>query len=377
MRFVLFYHSIASCWNHGNAHFLRGVVRELLARGHQVIIYEPHDGWSRLNALQEGGGSASLQEAEALLPGVIVRPYDARTLDLEDAVDGADVVIAHEWNSSDVISGLSRLGLAGGRFTLLFHDTHHRGVTAPGEIDAFDLEGFDAVLAFGEVLREIYERKGWSRRTFVWQEAADVTLFKPSSDSEPELDLIWIGNWGDGERERELEEFLVGPIERLSLKARIHGVRYPQAVRDRLIRAGIDYAGWLPNHRVPQAFALARVTAHVPRRPYVEALPGIPTIRVFEELACGIPLVSAPWADTERLFPAGSFLMANTGAAMTAALQDVLNDAALARSLSETGRQAILARHTCAHRVDELLSIIDGVRVNVPGASLPREGALA
>ena len=29
MKFVLFCHSLVSDWNHGNAHFLRGVVREL------------------------------------------------------------------------------------------------------------------------------------------------------------------------------------------------------------------------------------------------------------------------------------------------------------------------------------------------------------
>ena len=28
MKFVLFYHSLVSDWNHGNAHFLRGIVRE-------------------------------------------------------------------------------------------------------------------------------------------------------------------------------------------------------------------------------------------------------------------------------------------------------------------------------------------------------------
>ena len=32
---------------------------------------------------------------------------------------------------------------------------------------------------------------------------------------------------------------------------------------------------------------------HVPRRPYVETLPGIPTIRPFEALACGTPVVAA------------------------------------------------------------------------------------
>ena len=29
MKFVLFHHSLVSDWNHGNAHFLRGVVAAL------------------------------------------------------------------------------------------------------------------------------------------------------------------------------------------------------------------------------------------------------------------------------------------------------------------------------------------------------------
>ena len=37
MRFVLFYHSLISDWNHGNAHFLRGIVRELHRHGVDVL----------------------------------------------------------------------------------------------------------------------------------------------------------------------------------------------------------------------------------------------------------------------------------------------------------------------------------------------------
>jgi spore maturation protein CgeB len=55
MRVVMFYHSIVSDWNHGNAHFLRGVATELLARGHEVAVYEPKDGWSVTNLLREKG----------------------------------------------------------------------------------------------------------------------------------------------------------------------------------------------------------------------------------------------------------------------------------------------------------------------------------
>jgi spore maturation protein CgeB len=90
----------------------------------------------------------------------------------------------------------------------------------------------------------------------------------------------------------------------------------------------------------------------------VEALPGIPTIRPFEALACGIPLVSAPWEDSEGLFtPGKDFITARDGGEMQRHLRAVLNDREMARELAEHGLRTVLRRHTCAHRVDELLAI--------------------
>ena len=40
MKIVMFYHSLLSDWNHGNAHFLRGIVRELQSRGVKVQVCE-------------------------------------------------------------------------------------------------------------------------------------------------------------------------------------------------------------------------------------------------------------------------------------------------------------------------------------------------
>jgi len=175
---------------------------------------------------------------------------------------------------------------------------------------------------------------------------------------EPECDLVWIGNWGDEERSEELHEFLIRPVQELGLRARAYGVRYPERALAALDRAGIEFGGWLPNHAVPGVFARARVTIHVPRRPYTKALPGIPTIRPFEALACGIPLVSSPWDDVEDLFDAGrDYLTANDGNEMKECLNALLRDRDLARRLSENGLRTILTRHTCGHRVDELLAI--------------------
>ncbi|HYD70433.1 CgeB family protein [Azospirillum sp.] len=357
MRFVLFCHSLVSCWNHGNAHFLRGIVRELMARGHAVRVLEPADGWSRSNLLADGG-PAAVDDFHAAFPGMTSETYSPATLDLEEALDGADVVLVHEWTDPALVARIGRHRARGGRYRLLFHDTHHRVVSKPEEMAALDLSAYDGVLAFGEVLRERYLRLGWTGRAWTWHEAADTALFRPMPGAPEDGDLVWVGNWGDGERTAELHEFLLGPVRDLKLRARVHGVRYPGHALEALKRSGIAYAGWLANHKAPAAFARHRVTVHVPRRPYVEALPGIPTIRVFEALACGIPLVSAPWNDAEGLFrPGADYLVARNGTAMAELLRVLLNEPAMAASIARSGLETIRRRHTCAHRVEELLSV--------------------
>jgi spore maturation protein CgeB len=92
----------------------------------------------------------------------------------------------------------------------------------------------------------------------------------------------------------------------------------------------------------------------------VAALPGIPTIRPFEALACGIPLVSAPWQDAEHLFhPGADFLFAHCGSQMREQLEMLLAHPEVAQSQAASGLKTIQERHTCRHRVDELLEVIE------------------
>jgi len=98
----------------------------------------------------------------------------------------------------------------------------------------------------------------------------------------------------------------------------------------------------------------------VPRRPYVESLPGVPTIRPFEALACGIPLISARWDRTGGLFEPGvDFLVARDRREMVEHLRGLVGDVARRRCLAARGLATIRDRHTCAHRVDELLAICE------------------
>ena len=358
MRFVYFTHSLASCWNHGNAHFLRGVLRDLVARGHEVRAFEPAGAWSRQNLLANGGpgADASWRDTYAELSSTVYEPG----ANLAELVEGADTVIVHEWNEPALVAAIGRLRRAGHRFRLLFHDTHHRAVSEPDAMRRYDLSAYDGVLAFGQALADVYRGWGWGDRVFVWHEAADTRLFHPPATEHARAGAVWIGNWGDGERTAELETFLFGPVAALNLPLDVYGVRYPEPALEMLARYGARYRGWLPNPRAPAVFAKHKITVHVPRRFYATTLPGIPTIRVFEALACGIPLVSAPWRDTEALFtPDQDFLMARDGVEMQRHLAALEADPALCASLAAHGLATIRARHTCAHRVDELLGILD------------------
>lgn len=388
MKIVMFYHSLLSDWNHGNAHFLRGVVSELRSRSYDVCVYEPKDAWSLQNLLAEHTDDP-IQRFRAAYPSLESIRYDLKTLDIDQALDGAALVIVHEWNDHNLVRRIGEHRHKVGGYRLLFHDTHHRSVSDRSSMAAYHLTHYDGVLAFGNVIRDIYLAQGWTQHAWTWHEAADTRIFHPidaigsQENLAPQLpsllgkgeqltssspligerskwfgDLVWIGNWGDEERTAELYEFLIEPVKALGIKAQVHGVRYPQEAIASLASAGIEYAGWLPNYEVPQVFSRFKVTVHVPRRPYVKALPGIPTIRVFEALACGIPLVSAPWEDVEDLFtPGKDFLIARTGEEMQRHLSTLLQDENKRKEIAYHGRQTILYRHTCAHRVDELLEI--------------------
>src|SRR3954471_23399979 len=98
MRIAMFYHSLLSDWNHGNAHFLRGVVSELRFRGHDVRVYEPRDNWSLAN-LRAEHGEQPVKEFHAAYPGLDSIAYDPAAIDLRTVLQDAQLVIVHEWNT--------------------------------------------------------------------------------------------------------------------------------------------------------------------------------------------------------------------------------------------------------------------------------------
>lgn len=363
LKIALFSHSLVSDWNHGNAHFLRGLARELVRLGHQVRCYEELGSWSLTNLMKHEGERAieAVDSFRRTYPELDIRFYksgDAQFSQyLDDELKETELVLLHEWNDPHVVNSVLALKQKH-KFAALFHDSHHRAYTNAGEILKFHLHLVDGVLAFGEPLRRIYADGFGVSRVWTFHEAADVEQFRPLRRRKS-IDLVWIGNWGDEERTCELEEFLIGPAMDLpELRVVAHGVRYPELALQKLAQANIEYRGYLPNLFSPQVYAESMVTVHVPRRQYANGLAGIPTIRVFEALACGIPLVCSPWSDEEKLFRAGEdYLVVRDGREMKAELQRLVNDSRARQQLAENGARTIRERHTCAHRAQQLISI--------------------
>jgi spore maturation protein CgeB len=363
LHIALFAHSMVSDWNHGNAHFLRGLMRELVRMGHTVRCYEELSSWSLTNLMKQEGERAieAIDAFRRTYPELDIHFYKSNDADfqqfLEDELKETDVVLLHEWNDPHVVNRVLALKKKFG-FIALFHDSHHRAHTSAGEILKFHLHLVDGVLAFGESIRRIYVDGFGVTQAWTLHEAADVRQFHPLQRRK-ETDIIWIGNWGDDERNAELEEFLIRPAIALpDLCVVAHGVRYPELALQKLVNANIEYRGYLPNILSPQVYAESVVTVHIPRRQYANGLAGIPTIRVFEALACGIPLVCSPWVDEENLFrPGEDYLVVRDGAEMTAQLRYLRRDGSARHQLAENGLKAIRERHTCAHRAQQLMSI--------------------
>ena len=359
MRFAFFYQSVISDWNHGNAHFLRGLMGALQARGHEAVCYEQIDNWSLANLLLEAPDA--ITRFETRFPGLRYEQYAlGPSLEawLRERLGQADVAIVHEWNEPEVIALLGRLCDELG-VRSAFHDTHYRVVLDAEYRGQLGLERFDEIVAYSPSVAERYHELGF-RNVHVVHEAADVTVFRPLKVPK-QHDVVFIGNYGDGDRNDELEQFVFGPRRQLPhLRYAMYGVRYPEAVLERMRNGlNVQFRGWIANAEVPRVYSAAKVVLHVPRRQYLALLPGTPTIRIFEALASGACLVSLPWPDTDRLFTAGEdYLVARTPGEMRDLLAWLCEDPAARERIGSHGRATILARHTCDHRAGQLLEIL-------------------
>src|SRR6185437_6182252 len=122
-------------------------------------------------------GPQPLFEFYKAYPQLSSNRYDLDELNLDEALQGAQLVLVHEWNDPGLVERIGEYRHAQKHFLLFFHDTHHR-VAAQSTLP-FNLNYYDGVLAYGQVLTDKYLRNAWTRRAWTWHEAADVRVFHP------------------------------------------------------------------------------------------------------------------------------------------------------------------------------------------------------
>ena len=366
IRFRIFAHSWVSDWNHSSAHFLRGLVRELLRMGHEVRCYEELGSWS-LSNLVKAEPELAVQAVEQFrreFPELDVRFYQlGATLreTLQPELRGADVVMVHERNSPEVANAILALKPELG-FLCLLHDTGCRALSDAGEMLRFHLQFFDGVLAFAEPVRRVYADGFGLPRAWTFHDAADVSHFVPR-DAPREIDLLVRGGGVGVRGGDEWLEYLTQSVAELrNLPTGLRAAYYCEQESRTLSDAGVKYRGYLPNLMTPEVYARSALSLHMPERPCSSDSGGIPCIRMFEALACGATLLCAGWHDQEQLFRSGEdYILIHSGAEMKPKILRLLRDESARRQIGANGRDTILRSHTCAHRAAQLVEICEGL----------------
>ena len=361
MKFVYFTHSLASCWNHGNAHFLRGVLRELSVAGTRS---RPRAGRApgASRTCSQDHGEAGLDAYRAHYPELSsqtlrTRHRSGRAARRRGRGDRPRVERAVARRRDRPPAPQRRAGSRSSSTTPTTAPSAIRTRSAPSTSTATTACSPSA----RHWRRSIAAGAGataFTSGTRLRTRACSVRLRRRTSGA----GLVWIGNWGDDERSAELESFLFRPAQ---TRRPCRSTSTASAIRTtpwrRSRRYGARYRGWLPN-------AARAGGLRAPSRDRARAAP----------LLCRH---AAGHSDDPRLRGAGlrhSAGLARPGATRkacsvpatrlssspatrprwSAISRALANDADLRRSLVASGLDAIRSRHTCAHRVDELLAIL-------------------
>jgi spore maturation protein CgeB len=344
IRIVVLGLSITSSWGNGHATTYRGLVRELVKRGHQVLFLERDVPWYAANRdlPRPPYGRTTLYRDVAELRERFAR--EVRDADL--VIVGSYVpegVAVGDWVQEtargatafyDIDTPVTLAKLARGDYEYL----------APAQI-----RGYDLYLSFtGGPTLEKLEREYGSPAARVLYCSFDPELYFP--DERPlAWDLGYMGTYSD-DRQPTVQALLVEPA-RLWPAGRftVAGPQYPADLR---WPANVEYTAHLPPAAHRAFYNRQRYTLNVTRADMIAA-GWSPSVRLFEAAACATPIVSDRWAGIESLFaPGREILLASKPSDVLAILREIGDDER--RRIGERARARVLAEHTAAHRAQQL-----------------------
>lgn len=344
LRFVFIGLTITSSWGNGHATTYRGLVRELVARGHDVLFLEHDKPWyaAHRDLPQPPWGRTELYASVA---------------DLQQrfgpAVAGADVVIVGSYVPEGVAVGAWATHTATGVCGFYDIDTPVTlAKLARGDYEYLSLElipAYHLYLSFtgGPTLAKL-ERVYGSPRAVPLYCSVDPGLYFPEP-TELQWDLGYLGTYS-ADRQPPLERMMLSAARQWDAgRFVVAGPQYPSEIRWPLNVQRIEH---LPPAEHRRFYNRQRFTLNVTRADMVAA--GFsPSVRLFEAAACGVPIISDPWEGLDTLLTPGEQILISHGPIDTLRyLQQISESDRLA--IGAAARERILSSHTAAHRAAEL-----------------------
>jgi spore maturation protein CgeB len=352
LRIVILGLSITSSWGNGHATTYRGLVRELVRRGHDVLFLERDVPWYAANRdlPRPPFGRTELYGSLDDLRGQHA-----------DAVGAADLVIVGSYVPDGIAVGDWAQAAASGPTAFYDIDTPVTlAALARGDcayLDPRQIAGYDLYLSFtgGPTLRRL-EREFGSPAARVLYCSVDPELYFPEAH-ERRWDLGYMGTYSD-DRQPTVERLLLAPARQWPEgRFTVAGPQYPAGIE---WPVNVDYVPHLPPAAHREFYNRQRFTLNVTRADMIEA-GWSPSVRLFEAAACSTPIVSDRWDGIETLLePGREIFLADSPADVLRLLRELPEEER--RAAGERARGRILAEHTAAHRAAELEGYVVALR---------------
>lgn len=343
MRFVILGLSITSSWGNGHATTYRGLVRELVARGHDVLFLERDVPWYADNR-DLPNPPYGRTELYASLDELKAR--------FEAELRAADVVIVGSYVPEGVAVGewATSLGSA-----TTFYDIDTPVTLAKLERDDCEylspalIPRYDLYLSFsgGPTLQRLEQEFG-SPRALPFYCSFDPELYYPEA-VKTRWNLGYLGTYSD-DRQPPLDQLLLEPSRRWEQgRFVVAGPQYPDTIAWPPHVQRIEH---LPPREHRGFYNAQRFTLNITRAAMIRA--GFsPSVRLFEAAACATPIISDYWDGLDSFFEIDKeILVARTPDDTLRYLREMNDDER--RAIGERARQRVLREHTAAHRAAQL-----------------------
>ncbi|MHB9027852.1 MAG: CgeB family protein [Candidatus Latescibacterota bacterium] len=308
--------SITSSWGNGHATTYRGLMRELAARGHNVLFLERDVPWYAMNR------------------DLPIPPYGRTELyagpdDLRDRfiteIREADVT---------VVGSYVTLGkLRNGDYEYLRPDL---------------IPQYNLYLSFsGGPVLETIKRVYGSPMARPFYCSVDPSLYFPER-CETKYDLGYMGTYSD-DRQPPLEELMLNTARRWKRgRFIVAGPLYPEGVHWPKNVKRIEH---LPPAGHRDFYNIQRFTLNITRADMIRAGYS-PSVRLFEAAACATPVISDYWTGLAEFFQPGRDILVSRSTEETLACLRIPEEQRI--EIGVHARKRILSTHTAGRRAEEL-----------------------